>query len=95
MAKKYIDAEALGIGKANRDAFVNPAYADGWNSAVDIIQTAPAADVVEVVRCGECKWQHNDRGTCPLQAPGDPYFDECPPDNFYCAAGEKMEVDEE
>lgn len=33
---RYIDADALGIGKANRDAFENKAYADGWNAAIDI-----------------------------------------------------------
>lgn len=45
---RYIDADALGLGKANRDIFEKPEFADGWNSAVEIIATAPAADVVEV-----------------------------------------------
>ncbi len=44
-----IDADALGIGKAKRDAFVNPAYADGWNSAIDVINAAETLDVVPVV----------------------------------------------
>lgn len=48
---RYIDAAALGIGKANRDVFENKAYADGWNAAIDIIASAPTADVAEVVRC--------------------------------------------
>lgn len=47
---RYIDADALGIGKANRDVFENKAYADGWNAAIDIIESAPTADVAEVVR---------------------------------------------
>ena len=42
---RYIDADALGIGKANRDVFENKAYADGWNAAIDIIESAPTADV--------------------------------------------------
>lgn len=46
--KEYIERGALGIGKANRDLFDDPKYADGWNSAIEIIETAPAADVVEV-----------------------------------------------
>lgn len=29
---RYIDADALGIGKANRDVFDNKSYADGWNA---------------------------------------------------------------
>lgn len=42
--------------------------------------------MAELIRCGECERQHDDRGSCPLQASGDPYYDECPPDDFYCAA---------
>ena len=53
---RYIDADALGIGKANRDVFDNKAYADGWNAAIDIIESAPTADVAEVLRCKECKF---------------------------------------
>ncbi len=52
---RYIDAAALGIGKVNRDVFDNKSYADGWNAAIDIIESAPAADVAEVVRCKDCK----------------------------------------
>ena len=47
---RYIDADALGIGRANRDVFDNKAYADGWNSAIDIVVSAPTADVQEVRR---------------------------------------------
>ena len=53
---RYIDADALGIGKANRDVFDNKAYADGWNAAIDIIESSPTADVVEAVRCKDCKF---------------------------------------
>ena len=53
---RYIDADALGIGKADRNAFTIPEYADGWNSAIEIINNAPTADVVEVVRCKDCKY---------------------------------------
>ena len=41
-----IDADALGIGKADRNKFNFPEYADGWNSAVLIIDEAPTLDVV-------------------------------------------------
>lgn len=53
---RYIDADALGIGKADRKAFEKPEYADGWNSAIKIIEEAPTADVVDVVRCKDCKF---------------------------------------
>ena len=45
---RYIDVEALGIGKANPDAFEDAEYAHGWNAAIEIIEAAPAADVAEV-----------------------------------------------
>lgn len=54
---RLIDADALGIGKAKREAFENPAYADGWNSAIDIINNAPTADA-EPVKHG--RWIHTD-----------------------------------
>lgn len=50
-----IDRAALGIGKANPNVFEKPEYADGWNSAIDILQKASTVDVVEVVRCKDCK----------------------------------------
>lgn len=63
-----IRRSALGIGKAKREVFDNPAYADGWNAAIDIITEAPAVDAVPVVHgrwlinpdgyypyCSECK----------------------------------------
>lgn len=53
---EYIDRSALGIGKAKREAFTIPEYADGWNSAIKIIDDAPSVDAVEVVRCKDCKY---------------------------------------
>lgn len=68
---RYIDADALGIGKANRDVFESKAYADGWNAAIDSIESAPTVDVVEVVRCKDCKYwdavknpKHKGTGIC-------------------------------
>lgn len=49
---RYIDVEALGIGKANPDVFEDAEYARGWNAAIEIIESASAADVAEV-RHGE------------------------------------------
>ena len=48
---RLIDADALGIGKARRDAFLIPEYADGWNSAIEHIENAPTIDIkTEVAR---------------------------------------------
>lgn len=57
---RLIDADKLGIGKANREVFTVPEYADGWNSAVELIENAPTVDAVEVVRCGKCEELHRE-----------------------------------
>lgn len=46
---EYIDRTALDIGYADPKVFIDPAHADGWNTAVQIINEAPAADVAPVV----------------------------------------------
>lgn len=61
---RLIDADALGIGKAKRDTFMIPEYADGWNSAIDIIDNAPTVDAVEVVRCKDCIYYHKEHVLC-------------------------------
>ena len=80
---EYIDRKALGIGKCNSDVFENKGYAEGWNSAIEIIENAPAADVVEVVRCRDCKYWGNDI-ECPLMSMAD--FTE---DDEFCSCGER------
>ena len=45
---RYINIDALGIGEANRDVFNDPAYADGWNSAIKVLRDAPIVDVALV-----------------------------------------------
>lgn len=57
---RYIDVESLGIGRANSKVFENMAYADGWNAAIDIITSAPTADVQEVKRGYWIYKGHND-----------------------------------
>lgn len=44
---RYIDLDKLGIGKANTDVFADKGYAEGWNSAIDILEKADVEDVVE------------------------------------------------
>lgn len=51
---EYIDRKALGIGKCNPDIFEDKGYANGWNSAIKIIEEAPTVDV-EPVKHG--KWK--------------------------------------
>ena len=54
-----IDAENLGIGKANPEAFIKPDYAYGWNAAIEAIKTAPTIDAVPVVHG---RWIHDSIG---------------------------------
>ena len=89
-----IDRTALGIGEANREVFENPAYADGWNSAIKIIKAASTVDAVPVVRCKDCVWFKGKHG-CPLAESG--YFlhgEMLPLENDYCSYGERREKDE-
>ena len=51
---EYIDRKALGIGKCNPDIFEDKGYANGWNSAIKIIEEAPTVEV-EPVKHGEWK----------------------------------------
>lgn len=45
---EYINRTALGIGYADPKVFIIPAYAVGWNAAIQLINEAPAADVAPV-----------------------------------------------
>ena len=53
---RLIDADALGIGKCNPDIFEDKGYAKGWNSAIELVASAPTIDAVPVVRCRECRY---------------------------------------
>ena len=49
-----IDRDALGVGPANPEVFLNTAYADGWNALLRIIKQAPVIDAAPVVHS---KWK--------------------------------------
>lgn len=53
---KYIDVDALSIGKANRDLFDVPEYADGWNAALLFIMDEPEADVQPTIHAHWIHW---------------------------------------
>lgn len=53
---RYIDVDKLGIGRANPDAFESKDYADGWNSAISILEKADVEDLVKVIYCKDCKY---------------------------------------
>lgn len=57
--KEYIEREAVleRLAKVDMDTYYGftAAVQFGVNHAIQCIKEAPAADVVEVVRCGECR----------------------------------------
>ena len=88
---RLIDADALGICKANRSVFDKPEYADGWNSAVAIVEDAPTVDAVEVVRCKDCKYYKKFKGFrgawCHRWLRKD--FEFMPKPNDFCSFGKR------
>ena len=60
-------------------------------TARSIIEAIPAADVVPVVRCGECK--HYDNGWCHRVHNPTQYSKT--PDDWFCADGERKDGDGE
>lgn len=56
-----------------------------------ILSRFSTADVVEVVRCKDCKYRDGLDGQCPVQSTGDPFYDYIPDDNWYCGSGERRE----
>ena len=79
---------------------------DMINGEVPDYMKIPAADVVEVVRCKDCIHRpfSTEPGktsgfaveapdwTCPCYNPGDGYYSWVPDDDFFCADGERKEV---
>ena len=53
---ELIDRRALGIGKAKREIFDVPEYADGWNSAIEVIDNAPTIEAKPIVHAHWEKW---------------------------------------
>ena len=74
----------------------------------DVIADIPAADVVEVVRCKDCKhkpngytdddvlrypnFPHEESNPCPCQVHEDEWYSWIPNDDFYCSYGERAEA---
>lgn len=86
---RYIDLDKLSTHKfTTQEASHNDmggAYRQGWNDAIDaVVDNEPTADVVEVVRCKDCKYF--DTGYC-----GIPFIGKKVNSNHYCSFGERKE----
>lgn len=81
--KDYIERGAFRkklIDRQITDAFFDNVRRDEIGHIVDMLDNSPAADVVEVVRCKDCKHRHSSE------------FCECRPEDAYCSDGERKEV---
>ena len=58
----------------------------GYSEVPRFIDNAPTADVVEVVRCKDCKWFH--RIGCAIEISDK---SDAPTDNDYCSFGERAD----
>lgn len=89
---RLIDADALGVGKANIDVFEHPAYADGWNTLIDIIEKAPTVEA-EPVRHGH--WEYWAGSLVKCSVCGYEYTDWLVCDNYCGNCGAKMDEETE
>lgn len=81
--KKYIDAE--GVMRACYDSFLktgNKAYREIFA----LVEAVPADDVVEVVRCKDCKYRDDDDFCI-----GRGYPNALVPDDGFCDKGKRRE----
>lgn len=91
MAKKYIDAERF--VEHFGDWYTEEGTELGFVGPIkDLVFRMPAADVVEVVRCKDCKYAHMTMdGYCKYC---DIWFSdekEYMPCDYYCASGERKD----
>ena len=108
--KEYIEREVVseGIRKYYYKNPPNSSYQEGFDHGLDkaqrVILNAPVADVVEVVRCRECKYWGDEAGE--LQRSDGVLFARCkvhnylldgrhtgwcPTENDFCSYGERKE----
>lgn len=96
---RYIDADAF-LKKIEKYSLSNGTtlgkHSGIADEIIDILKATPTADVVEVVRCKDCKYFILDEGdglgycTCqkiPMNFVGELY----PTEDFYCSYGERKE----
>lgn len=102
---KYIDADKV-IDYANQEvtaAFYYPqgsqskldedAYREKWAFVKKVMVAAPAADVVEVVRCADCKYQDKGENDCEAWnlCGYRPWLHIPTEDDAFCSKGERKD----
>ena len=84
---EYIEREAL----LKRNMYGNTNPITHRTYAKNLIESAPTADVVEVVRCKGCKYR-TEKGICEKFRQRYPFY---PEDDFHCGYGKRKEGAEE
>lgn len=100
MAKEYIERDALlkrmeeRLAALRREYGDYDHYTDGFEEGCVAVEDATAADVVEVVRCRDCK--HRGTDECIFHIKGEPADEEllAKLDNDFCSYGERRDSDE-
>lgn len=98
---RYIDADKLMLHLNDYKLQVSPSWKDDWEKMVsclvidtcmEAVKEQPTADVVEVVRCKDCKYldkgENDSESWCECTAHFGKYFDVN--ENDYCSYGEKQ-----
>lgn len=103
--KEYIEREALinACKKIIHDRWNETTAPVSWSHAyadfIDDINEQPTADVVEVVRCKDCKHYDKEYHQCKLHSeePDQYYtgFIFCMQEDDFCSYGERKELDNE
>ena len=83
---EYIDRETYRNRLADLESWCQDERKPGLKQALEMFDEAPAADVVEVVRCKDCKYSS---GTKKCLNP-DSFF-AVPKDDDFCSYGERKD----
>lgn len=95
---RYIDADAfderirISVGLVEEE--LTDDYKDGVRCTLEMLKTQPTADVVEVVRCKDCKHAEIQDYAPPSCRYCCKYSALYHAKNFYCSIGERREDDE-
>ena len=97
MAKEYISRDKMIEQTKGRIVIGAPRYNDGLRTAIEVATSIPAADVVEVVRCGECEYRDYDDepyGKKVAVCTGAMAYSQTP-DDWYCPMGKRKDGGQE
>ena len=87
-------ARCIEVGVALNELEHTPFYDKrDYETTKEMLKTMPTADVVEVVRCKDCKYNPdtNDDDQCPF-VESDGHVEHFPEDDFFCKYGERKET---